>query len=238
MTTSAGLPPGAFTGLHLYCVTPAGHEPDIALRGVDDRPVTAVVAGEIAVWVSPASAPPRATLETVQRHHAVVEAAMRAVTPVPLRFGQWLDGEAAVRERAAARAADWSRLLDEVRGTAEYGIHVIDPRLPEAARDVRPQAGGGGRAYLEALAAGGTERARRTEEGTRVARQLEGAVRGHVVRTRIDPLDSPHGLVSIAFLVPHTDVDAYRAGLARAVETHSELRFLTSGPWPPYSFAT
>lgn len=237
MTTTPGRPSGIADGLHLYCVTPAGYVPDAALRGVDDQPVATVVAGDIAVWVSSAATPPRASLDAVQRHHAVVEAAMRAVTPVPLRFGQWLDSEAAVRERAAARAADWSGLLDELSGTAEYGVHVVDPRLPEAARDVRPRAGSG-RAYLEALAAGGTERARRTEEGTRVAGQVENEVRGHVVRTRIDPLQSAHGLVSITFLVRHTDVDEYSAGLARAVETHSELRFLTSGPWPPYSFAT
>lgn len=235
---STGRSPTAPAGLHLYCITPAGCEPDPALLGVDDQPVRVLDAGDIAVWVSPAPAPPRASLEAVQRHHAVVEAAMRAVTPVPLRFGQWLDGEAAVRERAAAHAGDWRRLLDEVSGTAEYGIHVIDPRLSEAARDVRPPVGGSGRAYLEALAAGGAERTRRTEEGTRVARQLESAVRGHVVRMRVDPLDTPHGLVSIAFLVPVADADAYLEGLAQAVASHSELRFLTSGPWPPYSFAT
>ncbi|MGH7445048.1 MAG: GvpL/GvpF family gas vesicle protein, partial [Longimicrobiales bacterium] len=205
------------------------------MRGVDDQPVVTVVVGRIAVWVSSAPTPPRASLEAVRRHHAVVEAAMRAVTPVPLRFGQWLDTEAAVRERAALRASDWSLQLKELAGTAEYGVHVVDPRLPEAARDVRPASGGSGRGYLEALAAGGTERARRTEEGTRVAGQVESAIRSHVLRSRIDPLETAHGLVSIVFLVRRADADQYQAGLTRAVETHSDLRFLTSGPWPPYS---
>jgi hypothetical protein len=224
-------------GLHLYCVTPAGVLPR-TIEGLDEAPVRAIEIAGLAVWVSAAEAPPRASVEAARRHHAVVEAAMREVTPVPLRFGQWLDDEAGVRERAAARAPEWNALLAELAGTAEYGVRIVDPRLSPAVRDVRPQHAESGRAYLEAIAGRDAARSRKADEGRRVAEQLEEALRPHVLRSRVDALDTPRGLAAAAFLVRRPEADAYGAALARAIASHAPLRFLTSGPWPPYSFAT
>lgn len=224
-------------GLHLYCVTPAAHLPDDVV-GLDDAPIRAVIVADLAVWVSDAAAPARASMETARRHHEVVEAAMREVTPVPLRFGQWIADEAGVRERAAGRAPEWTALLAELAGAAEYGVRIIDPRLPETVQDVRPQQVKSGRSYLEAIAGREAALARRADEGRRIAAQVEHAVRAHVLRSRIDAPATARGLASVAFLVRRSGEEAYQAALTAAIEAHAPMRFLTSGPWPPYSFAT
>lgn len=224
-------------GFHLYCVTRGDHEPE-NLRGIGGAVVTAIRAGDLAVWATAADAAPRASLEAVRSHNAVVEAAQQQHTPVPLRFGQWLRDEPAVRDRLAERAADWRSQLADFAGTAEYGVRVVDRGMSPPAQDVRPASTGTGRAYLEALAGRENERTRRIAAGQEIAAAIEQALGATVLRSRVDPLDTAHGLASIAHLVRHGDADAYRAALAAAITERPELHFLTSGPWPPYSFAS
>jgi len=38
-------------------------------------------------------------------------------------------------------------------------------------------------------------------------------------------------------LIARADVQEYRTKMAKAVEERPEIRFMVSGPWPPYSFA-
>jgi hypothetical protein len=38
-------------------------------------------------------------------------------------------------------------------------------------------------------------------------------------------------------LIERVDVQEYRTRMARAIEERPEVRFMVSGPWPPYSFA-
>jgi hypothetical protein len=38
-------------------------------------------------------------------------------------------------------------------------------------------------------------------------------------------------------LIEREDVQEYRTKMAQAVEERPEVRFMVSGPWPPYSFA-
>jgi hypothetical protein len=224
-------------GFHLYCVTTAAITPE-GVGGIDGAAVQAIASGGIAAWASPADAPLRASLDAARAHNAVVEAAHRLETPVPLRFGQWLPDEASVRARLAERADDWRTQLAALAGTAEFGVRILDPARPGPAQDVRPESTGAGRAYLEALAGRETERARRSAAGQEIAAALEQDLGGTVLRARVDPLETAHGLATIAHLVRRNDAAAYRSTLERAIAGRPELQFLTSGPWPPYSFAS
>jgi len=224
-------------GLHLYCVTPAAHLPP-GVTGLNGAPVRAVLVAGLAVWVSEQEAPARPSIVGAQQHHAVVEAAMQMGTPVPLRFGQWLPDEEAVHMRATARAADWSEQLEALDGTAEYTVRILDPGAETPARDVREGAAESGRAYLEAVAARRAAREERFARGRTVAAAIEAALAEYVVRTRVDPLETTHGLVTVAFLMRRADAADLAGALEKATAAYAELHFLTSGPWPPWSFAT
>jgi hypothetical protein len=43
-------------------------------------------------------------------------------------------------------------------------------------------------------------------------------------------------IVRIAHLVPREQLDAYKAQIDALIRKHAECGFLSSGPWPPYSF--
>lgn len=221
---------------YLYCVLPAGHAPPAGLRGIEDAPVEAVTESGLTLWTSALPRRPAASIETIQQHNAVIEAAMQAgVTPVPLRFGQYARG-ADVAARAAERRDAWRSALAEFAGCAEYGVRVIEPERAVAARDVHARTVSG-RAYLEAVArSAGLDRARKARAES-LASTLRERLGDAIARDRVEPLPSTHGLASIAHLVPHEKADEYRTGMAAARAALPALRFLTSGPWPPYSFA-
>jgi hypothetical protein len=223
-------------GLYLYCVLPAGHAPPPALLGIDDAPVAPVTDGDLVLWTSALPRPPVASIEAIQRHNHVIETAMdAAVTPVPLRFGQYVS-PAELAARVADRRSVWSAALAEFAGCAEYGVRVLEPDRAPAARDVRT-APVSGRAYLESLArAAGLDQERRARAES-LAATLRARLGDCIVRDRVDPLPSSHGLASIAHLVRSGSVDAYRHGIDAARAAMPALRFLTSGPWPPYSFS-
>jgi hypothetical protein len=224
-------------GCYLYCAVPDGHSPTGDLRGIDNAVVRAVSTADLAVWISPLPRPPMPSVEAIQRHNAVIEAAMTAaVTPVPFRFGQFVGSLSALAARVAERSGEWRAQLEAFAGHEEYGVRVLDPAIEPAVRDVHP-APVSGRAYLETLArAAGDERHRRTRAEV-IASELKTRLGGLVVQQRVEPLPSAHGLATIAHLVRHEDAAAYRDALDSARASMPALRFLSSGPWPPYSFA-
>lgn len=222
-------------GLHLYCIVPAGH--GVApLAGIEGRPVRSLEGAGLGVWTSEHPTRPRPAIETVRAHNAVVEAAITdQVTPVPVRFGQWLDSEAAATAAVAEGADHYATLLEEFAGAVEFGVRILEPELERSPRQ-RPREVPSGRQYMAALAERSrTDRVLR-RRGEEVAARLEAALGPIVRRARTDPLESNHGLVSTAYLVGRHDFGRFHARMRTFRAQSPELRFLTSGPWPPYSF--
>jgi hypothetical protein len=224
--------------LYLYCVTPYEQRPPEDLVGLGGEAVVAVAEGDLAVWASRVDTDSLvASIESIRAHNAVVEAAMdRDVTPVPLRFGQRLDSADAVRELIAREHERWTGLLLLFRGALELGLRAIDPAREATAQVVRATHAESGREYLEQLARRRALERGAIEEAERVASQVRHVLGPLVLRERVEPLRTPHGIASIAHLVEYAKLDEYRSRIARAREALPALRLLASGPWPPYSF--
>lgn len=221
-------------GLYLYCIGPPDHpapEEIEGIEGIDSAPVRALDLDGLRGWISPLAAAPAASLDRVRRHNAVVEASARARTPLPMRFGQWFASEAELLESIAERRPGLERALERVRGAMEYGVRVMDPDRPSPATPDRSS----GKAYLEGLA--------RREEAVEVARR-RGAEVAAELRSFLGPLvraqevrqGGSGALVAIAHLVARHDTGTYTTRLRTFSSGRPELRFVFSGPWPPYGF--
>jgi hypothetical protein len=224
-------------GLHLYCVVPIGCAPAADTRGVDGSAVESVSCARVSCWVSRHTVRPAAETAALRAHNDVVVAATStAATPVPLRFGQWLEDETAVRRTIDEDGERWAQLLDRFAGHAEYGIRVA--AALEAARDVRPAVSVTGREYMaelarsQALAAGWRARA------DRLAGELRDRAGDLIRDSRMEPPARAGGTFAFAHLVAWADVKAYREAIGDVRRRHEDLRLLCTGPWPPYSFAT
>jgi len=221
-------------GLYVYCFTPAGHGPGPDIAGVAGNPVSLLASGKLALWVDLRESVPDATLRSVKAHHAVVEAAW-STSPacLPARFGQWFHGHDALEESLAEKRPALEQALARVEGAAEHGVRIADPRASTSDEAHVPS----GRAYLELLRQQASVREERDRRGEALGVELEAALGDAVREQRSEPLPTRHGLLSVSHLVPRERQQDYVERLGAFRGRHPELRFLTSGPWPPYSFA-
>jgi hypothetical protein len=250
-------------GLHAYCIVPPGLEPPAGTHGLEDATVRAVEAGGIACWVSRHATRPAATPDTIAAHHGVVSRALDCgVTPVPLRFGHWFDDDAAAAVALGRADAPWEDALRRVAGCVEFAVTVTrapaagsasredDPappaagpptvpaprEVPQTARDVQEPDGHRGTAYMAILARRHADAARRRDEVESLAAAVRARAGALVRDGRASPVDAGAGLASLAHLVGRSETEAYLLMMEDVRHDRGDLRFVVSGPWPPYSF--
>ena len=97
-------------------MTPSAPE---GLAGIDGAGVRDLEAAGLTAWVSDVSGPVDATVDRLKAHDAVCAAAMNTGdTPLPIRFGQTFDDDAAARQRSSNASGAPPRLT-RVAGRAE-----------------------------------------------------------------------------------------------------------------------
>jgi hypothetical protein len=222
------------SGVLLLCILSEEHVPgmDIAAPG---QPIASIHLAPLTLWIRHAAQAPAPTLEDVRAHHRVVTAAWeRCPAVLPVRYGQWFGSEEELRAAVGPKVDAYERALERVRGAAEFSIRVLDPAL-EADPQERP-ASGSGTDYLRAAAARARRRSEADARGRAVAAELGSALGALVREERLDPADTPHGLVGVAHLVARADERAYEQVADRFAAERPGLRFLRTGPWPAWSF--
>jgi Gas vesicle synthesis protein GvpL/GvpF len=167
-----------------------------------------------------------ASEEAVLAHARVVEALVeRSAALLPARFGRGFRDDDALREAIEGRAAELRDALAQVRGCVEVGVRVLAPEAPPA-----PAAAESGRAYMEARLA-------RSEEAERLASDVHEPLAALARAATRTVGATPRLLLSGAYLVVPGGLDAFRRRVFELEAAHPELTFVTTGPWPPYSFA-
>ncbi|MBV9209025.1 MAG: GvpL/GvpF family gas vesicle protein [Acidobacteria bacterium] len=182
------------------------------------------------------------TRENVLAHERVVGRILKETTPLPFRFGTLADEER-IRSYVVSQKASLLSALERVRGAVEMSVKIIwdvsEERLGEVADEgqaLEVGAGAGTRFLLEKRRElAGEERLRRRAENlsARLAETLREVVKDSFVQ--VNPAESL--VINASHLVERKAVNAYRARIEGARREQPELRFLTSGPWPPYSFS-
>lgn len=224
-------------GVYGYCVVPWDHAPAGALAGVSDAAVRPHAVADLAVWVSEIERPDP-TVENIEAHNRVVEAAVTgALTPVPLRFGQWA-AELAVFEAVIAEKTLWYReRLSTFEGALEFGLRVIRPDRVRSARVVRTPPAASGREYMNSLRDRVATAYEQRQDEERIRAGISEELGRFVREERMEEGRTPHGVLTASHLVARADFDEYLAHARNLRLRFPELRFLLSGPWAPYSFA-
>jgi Gas vesicle synthesis protein GvpL/GvpF len=224
-------------GVYVYCIVPVKHRPALDLVGVGGAAVSAGVVGRIGVLFSESPARPEPSIERIREHNRVVEAAVSVkVTPVPVRFGQWLASWEALQQHVLERAGWYAAALYRFAGCLEFGIRVLDPDQ-HPARILPTPEGTTGRQYMVAL----REQYRARESAEPALDELRDRIHERFATlVRAEQFETPetsHGKTAVVHLVEHAKFDNYRVAVQELRAQFTSLRFLSSGPWPPYSFA-
>lgn len=186
------------------------------------------------------------TRENVLAHERVVRRVLVQTTPLPFRFAT-LVGETRLESYLDSQQENLLSQLERMRGCVEMSVKVIwkqemvrDEALRQEERNLssreREKLAGRGAMFLatkrrEIL--GDAALKQRAEE---IADWLNRSLAG-TVRERQATLQPTQALVlSAAYLVERARLKEYRAALCQAQKERTELHFLTSGAWPPYSF--
>lgn len=223
-------------GVYAYCVVPRGHLP-VQLAGLAGETVELLEVDELGVWVG-RMARPEPGVEAIQAHNRIVEVSItEQITPVPLRFGQWLENEDVLTTAIREKSEWYHARLAEFAGALEFGLRIIDPAAEAEARDVRPAGSPSGREYMQALRASSRLADERQAMAGRVRSRIQELMDQLVRAEREDELRTPHAVLTIMHLVARADFHEYRQRANQLRELFPELRWLVSGPWPPYSFA-
>ena len=232
---------------YVYCVGDDIADEAIAgAAGLGGSPVRLFPRAGLAAVVSAfENEPAPVTREHVLAHNRVNSQVLARATPLPFRFGT-LAAEERLASYIDARAAALRETLDAVRGCVEMTVKVMWGEAgPEGGAAARGEAGaggtappGGGTAFLlakrRALLGGEDLRRRADELAAWLDARASALARASDVRVR--PSESL--VVRAAHLVERGRVAEYRERMRALRAERSDLRFLTSGPWPPYSFTT
>jgi gas vesicle protein GvpL/GvpF len=246
-------------GLYVYGVTLAGVP--CACQTVDQGRLRAVVGEEPLDRSTPEAfetslQDPSWLEERLREHEAVLEAVQAAGPVAPFRFGTLFRTEQDLRERLAAVEEQLADRLEELRGTAEWGVKawvdedVLRRRLEEDDQELRrgrneiDTAATAGRRYLlekkhqRRLGESAAELA--YERACAAHATLAGVAREACVDrpTGLEETSERRAVLRASYLVDDTCLDGFRAAVEEAGARDAEigLVYTVSGPWPPYSF--
>jgi hypothetical protein len=237
--------------LYAYClsdeVTASTVESEI---GLASAPLHLIRCGEISAVVSDFDEDQAiVTRENVLAHERVVRRVLVETTPLPFRFGTVVS-ESELQSYVNSQQTSLRAQLARVRGCVEMSVKVIwnkdafehEDERPNTRAEAESGAGqpvkGSGTAFLLAKRReilGDEMLKRRAEE---LAAWLAGCLEDVVREARISLQPAEMLFLSASHLVERARLDEYRKALKRARRARTELHFLTSGAWPPYSFTS
>jgi gas vesicle protein GvpL/GvpF len=227
--------------LYLYCLAEKLLHLEKSLTGIGGKGVESFDLEGLVVVVSQVEEEiVAATRENILAHDRVVRAAMKDSSPLPFRFGTLVTREGLVSYLAARRNSLVERLA-EVRNCVEMSVKIIrtsDPQM-ESSNEIVPKlnSAGPGTAFLVARRRALFCEEILTEEAGKIARHLSARVKSVIKREQVTVQPLQKLVIVAAFLIQRDKELEYKREMAAFRQERPELHFLTSGPWPPYTFA-
>ena len=226
------------TKYYAYCVTNAD-APELNRLGIDSLSVENLHFTDVIVTVSKfAGDVVRVTRANVLAHEAVVREVMSHTTPLPFRFGT-LVSYSTLNSFVDSRRNTLLSRLEAIHDCVEMSIKVIWPNpLDGSSDDAKTDRGvGAGTAFLQAKRRELLGNERLSEEAQAIRSWLTSGLTGNVRQELVKVEPKQKIVISGAFLIEKSSESEFRNSVKELQNKRPELHFLTSGPWPPYTFA-
>jgi hypothetical protein len=229
--------------VYAYCLSDkAGIESLQDVTGLEHSPPWILDCGSIRAVVGTLredSAP--VTRDNVKAHERVVEQVLQSHTPLPFRFGTIVSPDQ-LESFILKREASLMEMLDRVRGCVEMNVKIlriaVEPEISSTPLSGDEPGPGPGTSFLnrklQSLKPSPEVAATAHELAAWLGDRIGDAVRDAALR--LNP--THHMILAAAYMVEKPNIGTYRARVAQARIENRSLRFLSSGPWPPYSFVT
>lgn len=240
--------------LYVYCVVDTSQPLALDVPGLGGERPGNIGYRDIGMIVGPAPpAAPEPSRENLEAHDRVVLRLMTDHAVLPVRFGTLVRSEDAARALLASRYEHFAAGLRSLAGQVEFSLTVLwePPLVPDAGRTPdgpvpgeahlrnggTQDSGGPGTAYLLRLWHRHREEQALRTRAERLVSTLENAFLELASGRAATVLATPRLLLRAAYLVPAGEAEPFRDAVRAALDQHPRLRWLLTGPWPPYHFA-
>lgn len=167
----------------------------------------------------------------------ILDTLCESFTVLPCRFGALLNDDGAVTEVLQKRYAFYERKLVELEGKKEFGLKIFsgakDSAMCSIQCDKKPN---DGKEYI-------LQKFQQFKADNELKKGTERAI--DVIRLELQEISSKFeessqtdGQVAFSgnYLVEKKDADFFCSKVKVLQGQYSELKFLLTGPWPPYNF--
>jgi len=250
--------------IYLYAITDWSATPLPALTGLEEatRPESYPYR-DIAAVISHTTTTTPSPMETnLWQHEGVLEALMTDRTILPVRFGTVLTDEVVLKDVLETHYADFAADLKRVCGRVELSLRVLwedegstttltgaGGRCEEHPRPSPPYllptqswremgAEASGRDYLLSRLEAERQRQSLLREAKTLAAEIHTPLASLSIESTYQVLHTPCLLLKAAYLVEREQLKAFRQEVGGLSVAYPALRFLCTGPWPPYNFVT
>ncbi|MBU0512811.1 MAG: GvpL/GvpF family gas vesicle protein [Chloroflexi bacterium] len=238
--------------IYLYAITdhpdmPVPHKPGLADANGSETRLYSLACRDIAVVVSTlatTNVPPTET--NLWRHEAVVESLMPNRAVLPMRFGTVLPNDAAVQVILSKHYPDFVASLGQVRGRVELGLRVLwqeterqgDGETGRPGATQQPVVEGHGHAYMMARLEEERQHLAWRKQAEKMAAEIHDPLAQLAAESTNQVLVTSRLLLTAAYLVERDQVQIFQRAVDALSTSQPALRFLCTGPWPPYNFVT
>lgn len=239
-------------GVYVYCIVNSGQRHAFDCTGFHGQKVYIVSYRELGAVVSdtPGSVN-EVNEENVLLHEEVVEEVMRHYTVLPVQFGTVLTDAEAVKALLKKFYPELTEKLSRLENKVEFGLKAIWP-VDEIKEEIRTSEQAGrlereleeterlpGERYMLARMRDYLVQTSLEKRADELIAEIDGALRPYVEDSCLKKLPSKKLFLNAAYLVHKDRIGEFREKVRQVMNQYRKLKlkFLYSGPWPPYNFA-
>lgn len=185
------------------------------------------------------------TPESIVKHEEVIEKMAEKGTVLPMRFLSLFNENENVMYMLKAYYNSFKNNLDLLRDKAEFGIKIIwsgdlfKERLmyvPNKTRDDLLSSDSPGKSFIKNKFEKYKIDKKFQEEADKHIDYVDNIFSPFAIEKRIERLKTENLLLSASYLVEKKKEDAFKAAFETFRKNSGDLKYLFSGPWPPYNF--
>jgi len=225
--------------IYLYAIADRPEAPKHSIRGLKNASLSSLPHKDICAVISQHNVVPPLTEYNLWRHEAVLESLMADRAVLPARFGVVVADETSVQEALEKRYVDFIADLARLRGRVELGLRVLwedDFTQQEQISNKPLEEYKSGRDYILARIEEQRETINRRERAEKIADRVHAQLARLSADSAHRVLSTPRLLLTGAYLVERGTISIFRDKVASLSADHPALRFLCTGPWPPFNF--
>ncbi len=231
--------------LYTYAIIDSNSGMDEPLRGLGDASVYNIPYRGIGIVVSDLEAQVQIkTKESILKHEEVVEELMNRFTVLPMRLYTFFSGKEDMLLKVKDHYEDFIENLDRVREKCEFGIkviwagNVIKERIVNAHKNESVSANpeqSGAKFMKEKFEKYKIDK-EFEEEADRCVAIVDGFLNRLASEKKLEKLKTDNLLLSASYLVDNEKRDDFKKAFEDLRASGGDLKYLLSGPWPPYNF--